>query len=522
MTDQRRVLVIFVGLMLGNAIAALDTTLVATALPTIVSDLGGLRDLSWVATAYLLTGMASGPLYGKLGDLYGRKRIFQVAIVIFLVASVLCGLAASMTQLIFFRALQGLGAGGLIALPMAMVADLVPARDLGRWIGYSGFVFAISSVAGPLFGGLFSQHLSWRWAFLVNIPVGLLAMVIVQRTLHLPPKRTVHRVDYVGASLIVGVVSCVVFLTSWGGSREPWGSPIILGLAAGAVAFLVALIWWERRAPEPILPARLFRISIARVCLALNLALGLVFFAGLYFLSAFLQFVDGISPTDAGLYLIPFMGSTVVGTVIVGRLIDRSHRYRRYPIAGLVVVLAGLGLLLRLDVDSGPTQVLVGAAVTGFGLGLAMQPLILAIQNAVEPRDLGVGTSMSMFFRQFGSAVGLALLGSILNTRLAFWLARLTPDGISLDPTKIRGRPETLVDLAPAVRHGVADAFARSLHTVFLVCVPVAVVGLVLTIMLREIPLRGHAAAESPGDDLAIALEGAVLDVPTAGGSPAP
>ena len=512
MPDERRVLVIFIGLMLGNAVAALDTTLVATALPTIVSDLGGLRDLSWVATAYLLTAMASGPLYGKLGDLYGRKRIFLVAIVIFLVGSVLCGLAGSMTQLIMFRAVQGAGAGGLIALPMAMIADLVPARDLGRWIGYSGFVFAISSVAGPLFGGLFSQHLSWRWAFLVNIPVGLLAMAIVHRTLDLPPKRTEHRVDYVGASLIVGVVSCIVFLTSWGGSREPWGSPLILGLAAGAASFLATLIWWERRAPEPILPARLFRISVARVCLGLNLASGLIFFAGLYFLSAFLQFVDGVSPTGAGLYLIPFMGSTVVGTVLVGRWIDRSQRYRRYPIMGFLVVLVGLGLLLRLDVDSPPMQVLVGAAVTGFGLGLAMQPLILAIQNAVEPRDLGVGTSMSMFFRQFGSAVGLALLGSILNSRLAFLLPRLVPDGTNLDASKIRGRPETLVDLPPAVREGVADAFARSLHTVFLVCVPVAVAGLVLTIMLRELPLRTHTALESPGDDLAIALEGAVLE----------
>jgi MFS family permease len=312
-----------------------------------------------------------------------------------------------------------------------------------------------------------------------------------------------------------------VFLTSWGGSREDWGSPVIIGLAVAAAASLVALVIWERYASEPILPPRLFRISIARVTLALNAATGLLFFAGLYFLSAFLQLVDGIDPTESGLYLIPLMGSTVIGTMIVGRLIDRSRKYRRYPIVGTIIVLVALGLLVGLDVASSPAQVVLAAAVLGFGLGLVMQVLILAIQNAVELRDIGVATSMSMFSRQFGAAVGLALLGSVFNSRLTHWIGLLVPESANVDPATIRGRPETLAGLTPAVREAVVDAFARSLHTVFLVCVPVGIVAFVLALLLREIPLRDHAPGddtpgehalvETAGDDLAIALEGAVL-----------
>jgi EmrB/QacA subfamily drug resistance transporter len=513
-SGERRVVFVFLGLMLGNGLAALDTTLVATALPTIVGDLGGLRDLSWVATAYMLTSLACMPLYGKLGDLYGRKRIFLIAIVIFLTGSVLCGLAQSMTQLIACRAVQGIGAAGLVALPMAMLGDLFPARDLGRWLGYAGFVFAFSSVAGPLFGGLFSQHLSWRWAFLVNVPLGIISFAIVARGLHLPPRRTEHRIDWPGVFLLVGAVTCVVFVASWGGSREAWDSPLILVLGSATVCFTIALVAWERRAPEPIFPPRLFRISIARVTLILNLLIGLLFFAALYFLSAFLQFVDGVSPTDSGLYLIPLMGSAVCATVLVGRLVVRTGRYRKYPIIGGFVGLAGTLMLVRLDDASAPFEVMLGAAVLGFGLGLSMQVLILAIQNAVEPRDLGVATSTSMFTRQLGGALGLALLGSVFNTQLAHWVAQLVPARAHLDAARLRGRPETLADLSPAVRDVVAEAFARSLHTVFLWCIPVAVAALVLAFFLRQLPLREHVGeqvVENVGDDLAVALEGAVV-----------
>jgi EmrB/QacA subfamily drug resistance transporter len=505
------VLFVFVGLMLGNALAALDTTMVATATPTIVGDLHGLRDLSWITTAYLLGGMATMPIYGKLGDLYGRKRIFAVAMIFFLLGSALCGAAGTMTELILFRALQGIGAGGLVSLPMAMLADLVPARHLGRWIGYSGFVFAFSSVAGPLVGGVFTEHASWRWAFLVNLPLGALSLAIVGRRLVLPARRSVHRIDWSGAALAIGAVSCIVLFTSWGGSREPWGSPLIVLLGVGIVAFVAALIARERRAPEPILPPRVFRMSIPRVALLMNVTAGLIFFAALYFVSAFLQFVNGVSPGDSGLYLIPIMFGSVVGTVIVGRLVNRSGRYRLYPIVGSVIATVGTLLLLRLGPDSASWEALVAGGVLGFGFGLVMQVLILAIQNSVELRDIGVATSMSMFGRQFGGAVGLALLGSIFNDRLAVWVHKLVPARFGLSVAELRGRPETLRGLPEGVKHDVAVAFSHALHTVFLACIPVVVLGVALALLLREVPLREHAT-DTPGDDLAIALEGAALE----------
>lgn len=511
-SGQRRVLVVFAGLMLGNAISALDGTIVATALPTIVEDLGGLRDFSWVITAYLLTSIASTPLCGKLGDMYGRKQIFLGGIVVFLVGSMLCGAAQSMEQLIAFRAIQGVGAGALVGIPMAVIADIVPARDLGKWIGYSGFVFALASVAGPLLGGLFAEHLSWRWAFFVNLPLGVISFVVVSRTLHLPVRRTKHRIDYIGAALLTGAIACVVFMTSWAGSRASWDSPLVIGLGLAAVVLVILLVARERRAPEPVLPPRLFRNSIARVSIVMNALIGCLFLGGLYFVSAYLQFVDGIEPTAAGLYLIPFMGSTVTATILVGRLVDRSGRYRVYPIVGMLVSVVGVVLLTQLDSDSGPWHVLVSGAVLGFGLGLAMQVLLLAVQNVVESRDLGVATSTTMFARQLGSVVGLALLGSILNNRLAYWLPRLTPKSAHLDVTTLRGRPQTLHHLAPGTRDGVIEAFARSLHTVAMWAVPVAVVAVVLAFVLRERPLREHVHEVGPGDDLAIALEGAVVD----------
>jgi len=506
-----QVLIVFVGLMLGNALAALDTTMVATATPTIVGDLHGLRDLSWIANAYLLGGMASMPIYGKLGDLYGRKRIFAVAMVVFLVGSALCGVAQSMTALIIFRGLQGIGGGGLISLPMAMLADLVPARDLGRWIGYSGFVFAFSSVAGPLVGGVFTEHASWRWAFLVNIPLGVVALTIVLRGLVLPAKRSVHRIDWSGAALSVALVTSVVLLTSWGGSREPWGSPLIIALALSAVLLTVGLVARERRAAEPILPPRVFRLSVARVTLLLSVIAGLLFFAALYYVSAFLQFVRGVSPGDSGLYLIPLMFGAVVGTMVVGRLVHRTGHYRPYPIAGAVVATGGVLLLARLEAGSAAWEALAGGAVLGFGMGLSMQVLILAIQNVVEGRDIGVATSMSMFSRQFGAAVGLALLGSIFNDRLAQWLGRLVPARFDLTVADLRGRPETLAGLPAEVKRAVAEAFSHSLHTVFVACIPVAVIGIMIALRLRQVPLREHTPAE-PGDDLAVALEGAALE----------
>jgi EmrB/QacA subfamily drug resistance transporter len=455
--------------------------------------------------------VATTPLYGKLGDMYGRKRIFLAGIVIFLVGSVLCGLAESMDQLIVFRAIQGLGAGGLVSIPLAAIGDLVPPRELGKWIGYSGFVFAFASVAGPLLGGVFAQHASWRWAFLVNVPVGVISFVVVWRRLQLPPRRTEHAIDYLGAALLTGAVGCVVLLTSWGGSREPWDSPVIIGLGVGALVLLALLVVRERRAPEPVLPPRLFRIPTARVTLAINALLGLLFFAGLYFVSAYLQFVDGVDPTESGITMIPFMGSTVAATILVGRLVDRSGRYRIYPIVGSAMAAGGLVLLADLDSASTSVEVMLRAAILGFGLGLAMQVLILAIQNAVDRRDVGIATATSMFARQLGGVVGLAVLGSVLNNRLAYWVPRLVPGSADIDLTTLRGRPETLGHLSEQVREGVVEAFARSLHSVFLWCIPLAVIAFLLALRLRNQPLR-EELHQGTGDDIAVALEGAVVD----------
>ncbi len=395
---------------------------------------------------------------------------------------------------------------------MAMLADLVPARELGRWIGYSGFVFAFSSIAGPLVGGVFTEHASWRWAFLVNLPLGAVALSIVARKLRLPARRSPHRIDWWGAALAIAAVTCIVFFTSWGGSREPWGSALIVLLGVGIVVFITALVVRERRAPEPILPPRVFRSSVARVTLLMNVTVGLMFFAALYFVSAYLQFVIGVNPGDAGLYLIPIMFGSVLGTMIVGRLMHRSGRYRIYPIVGTVIAAGGAILLLRLDASSGAWEALFTGGILGFGMGLVMQVLILAIQNSVELRDIGVATSMSMFGRQFGGAVGLALLGSIFNDRLAVWVDRLVPARFGLTAADLRGKPETLRGLPAGVKRDVAVAFSNALHTVFLVFIPIAVLSVVLALLLRDAPLREHSLADAPGDDLAVALEGAILE----------
>jgi EmrB/QacA subfamily drug resistance transporter len=507
--------VLFVGLMLGNALSSLDGTVVATALPTIVGDLHGLTDLSWVVTAYLLFSVATMPLYGKLGDLYGRKRVLLIAIGIFLTGSVLCGLAASMFQLIVCRAVQGIGAGGLNSLPMAAVADLVPARDRARWIGYSGFVFAFSSVLGPVLGGLFTDHLSWRWAFFINVPLGIVAIWIIVRRYHVPERRTRHRVDYLGAVLIVLAVSCVVLLCDWGGSREPWGSPVIIGLGVAAVALVVGFVAWELRAPEPLMPMRLFRDSIARVCLGLNVLVGMLFYAGIFFVPVFLQFVNGVRPTDSGLLIIPFMLGAVGATIASGRLIDRSGNYRIYPITGGAVAIVGVLLLVRLDSSSSAAVVSGSAVLLGIGAGLVMQVLILAIQNAVPPRDVGVATAVSMMVRILGGAIAVPVLGTVFNSRLRTLLPQLTPESAHLNVKTLRASPEHVRALPPAIHHGVVETFAQSLHTVFLVALPVAVVMFLLAFRLRQIPLRDHPDVpldprHTAGEELALTYEGAV------------
>jgi EmrB/QacA subfamily drug resistance transporter len=483
---SRQLALVFAGLMSGVLLAALDQTIVATALPTIVGDLGGLAHLSWVVTAYLLASTTSTPLYGKISDLYGRKTVFQAAIVIFLVGSALSGLAQSMGQLIAFRTVQGLGAGGLMAVAIAIVGDVVSPRERGRYQGYIGAVFAVASVAGPLLGGFLVDHLSWRWAFYVNLPVGIAALLVTSVALDLPFRRTGHSVDYLGAALLVAGVTCMLLVTVWGGDRYGWGSPTILGLAAAGVLLLGAFAVQERRASEPVLPPRLFRDPVFRVATATLFLIGVAMFGAIVFLPLYLQVVGGASATSSGLLLLPLMAGIVTSSVVVGRVISRTGRYRWYPVAGTALMTIAMGLLATMDAGTSRTTASWYVALLGVGLGTVMPVMILAVQNAADQRDLGTATSAATFARSMGGSFGVALFGAILASRLAHQLPGVDPEALQASPSQLRALP-------PAARQAVVEAVANSLHTVFLAAIPVALAAFLVVLFLRERPLRESA-----------------------------
>jgi len=485
---------VFSGLMLGMLLAALDQTIVATALPTIVGELGGLEHLSWVITAYLLTSTISMPLYGKLSDIYGRKLLFQFAIATFLVGSLLSGLAHSMLQLVAFRGVQGLGAGGIMIMAQAIIGDIISPRERGRYQGYMGSVFALSSVAGPLLGGLFTDHLSWRWVFYINLPLGVLALFVSMSVLRIPFRRLEHRIDYLGSALMIGGVSCLLLLTTWGGTQYAWSSPTIMGLGFAGVILLLLFLMQERRAPEPVLPLRLFSERIVSAGSVVMFIVGLALFGAVAYLPLYLQVVKGTSATISGLRMIPLMIGVVSTSIISGQIITRIGRYRVFPIIGTAVMLLGLYLLSRLDTGTGLIETSAYMLVLGIGLGMVMQVIVLAVQNAVEHRDLGAATASVNLSRSMGSAFGVAIFGSILNNRLDYHLPRLVPSDVlgNLDPRVLTSSPEQLRALPGPVLDGVVEAFARSLHTVFLWAVPVALIAFLAAWFLREIPLREH------------------------------
>ncbi|WP_345669011.1 MDR family MFS transporter [Streptomyces similanensis] len=492
------VLVSIGALLLGMLLAALDQTIVSTALPTIVSDLGGLEHLSWVVTAYLLASTAATPLWGKLGDQYGRKKLFQTAIVIFLIGSALCGMAQNMPQLIAFRALQGLGGGGLMVLSMAIVGDVVSPRERGRYQGLFGAVFGATSVLGPLLGGLFTEHLSWRWVFYVNLPVGVIALAVIAAALHIPRKAQRHVIDYLGTLLIASVATCLVLVASLGGTTWGWGSPQIIGLAALGVVLVVAFVAVERRAAEPVLPLKLFRIRTFTLSAIISFIVGFAMFGAMTYLPTFLQVVHGISPTLSGVHMLPMVVGMLLASTGSGQIVSRTGRWKVFPVAGTAVTTIGLLLLHRLDEHSSTAEMSAYFFVFGLGLGLVMQVLVLIVQNAVSYEDLGVATSGATFFRSIGASFGVAIFGTVFASRLADKLTAAfrgaaLPPGASADALK--SDPRGIAALPSALRPAALHAYAAAITDVFLYAAPVALLAFVLSWFLKEDRLRGSVTA---------------------------
>ena len=462
--DQPRVRLIFTALLFVLLLAALDQTIVSTALPTIVGDLGGISHLSWVVTAYLLAATITGPLYGKLGDLYGRKKVLQSAIVVFLVGSVLCGLAQSMAQLIAFRALQGLGAGGLMVVTLAVVGDIIPPRERGRYQGYFGAVFGVSTVVGPLLGGFFVDNLSWRWIFYVNLPVGAIALSIIAVAFHTRESHTRHAMDYLGAALLAGSLASVVLFTSLGGTTWAWGSPQIIRLIVASIVLMPLFVLVEARAAEPILPLSLFRNHTFSVTSAIGFIVGFALFGAITYLPLYLQVTKGSSPTASGLQLVPLMAGVLVTSILSGQLITKLGRYRVFPIVGTALVAVAMILLSRLEVGTSVWVAAGFAVVLGLGLGMVMQVLVLAVQNSVDRSVMGVATSGSTMFRQIGGSIGVALFGTIFATRVHTELAHRLPSGTRVPKTI---NPEGIKHLPPQAHAAFQEAFAAALHPVF-------------------------------------------------------
>jgi EmrB/QacA subfamily drug resistance transporter len=500
--SHRQILIILVGVMAGMLLFALDQGIVGTALPRIVSELGGLDKLSWVVTAYLLTSTASTPLWGKISDLYGRRLIFQVAIGIFLLGSALSGLSQNMPELIAFRALQGVGGGGLFAIALSIIGDVIPPRERGRYQGYFGAVFGVSSVAGPLLGGWLTDGPGWRWIFYINLPVGLAALVVTSAVLKMPVVRRDHKIDYLGAGTIVAAVSCLLLYLDWRGNDYGWTEAGALTLLGASILLTALFIVIERRTAEPIIPMRLFRNPVYSIGNAFGFLAGVAMFGTIIFLPIYLQAVKGLSPTASGLALLPAIVGIFSTSISSGQLISRTGRYKIYPILGAVVLVVAMFLLSRLAVDTPFWQVALYEFLFGAGLGFTMQTIVTAVQNSVDFRDLGAATGSVTFFRQMGGSVGAAVFGAVLASRLIHYLAQafaaagIRPGvGAKVNANDV----QAIQHLAEPAKSIVQGAFTNALNDVFLVGVPFILVAFVIALFLKEVPLRvGPGAPGAP------------------------
>lgn len=492
---------VFATVALGLLLAALDQTIVGTALPTIVGDLGGASHLSWVVTAYLLAETIATALAGKLGDLFGRKLVFQISVAIFMVASFFCGFAQNMAWLVAWRGVQGVGAGGILVTAMALIADYIPLRERGKYQGALGGVFGVVTVLGPLLGGLFTDHLTWRWAFYINIPLGLLVMFICATTMPKIPTARRPVIDYLGITMIAVASTCLILMTSWGGSEYPWASPEIIGLGVGGLLALALFVLVELRAEEPMLPMRLFRNQVFSICGLLSFIVGFSMFGALTFLPTFLQYVQGVSATASGLRMLPMVFGLLITSMASGTIVGRTGRYKWFPVIGGLVTALGMWLLSLMDAQ---TTVLVSSVflfVLGLGLGMSMQVLTIVVQNTVNYHDLGVATSGVTFLRTLGSAFGVALFGTVYTHALGTQLERFGPLLGVLDRRRLES-PEGVHGLPDAIRLLVVGGYTEALQTVFRAAVPVGLLAAVIALFLKQVPLRdtARAAARDMGE----------------------
>jgi EmrB/QacA subfamily drug resistance transporter len=491
---------IFVAVLLGMLLAALDQTIVATALPTVVADLGGAGHQSWVVTSYLLASTIVTAVVGKLGDLFGRKAVFQVSVVFFLAGSVLCGLAGSMTMLVASRALQGIGGGAIMVTATAVIGEVIPLRERGRYQGALGAVFGVTTVIGPLLGGFFTDHLTWRWAFWINVPVAVVVLIVGAIAIPALAKSSKPAIDYAGI-LFVGLgASGLTLATSWGGGEYAWTSPVVIGLFVGSAAMLAVFVWVETRAADPILPIRLFRSPVFAVCCVLGFVVGFAMLGALTFLPTFMQFVDGVSATVSGLRTLPMVAGLLITSMGSGIIVGRTGRYKIFPVLGTAVMVVGFVLLSGMDAATPTWLQSIYLFILGTGIGLCMQVLILIVQNTSSFEDLGVATSGVTFFRTIGSSFGAAIFGSLFTNFLAHRIGPALIAGHA--PAAAAKSPQALHRLPAEMAAPIVHAYAESLGMVFLCAAPVAVVGFVVALFLKQVPLleRDNVAALDLGE----------------------